>query len=129
MSDIEAFIDEISVCNEKERLKMIMEYGSTLQHHKHTDHDKVPGCVSDAYVSCEKQGSTMHYTGWAESLIIRGYVKLLIDILDNKTPDEILASDDYVLKLMNSAKLNVSLTPSRTNSFKNIYDFMKKIIR
>ncbi|MGA9378927.1 MAG: SufE family protein [Phormidium sp.] len=85
--------------------------------------NKVPGCVSQVYITSEMQGGKVYFQGDADSQLVKGLVGLLITGLNGLTPTEILEiSPDFI----KDTGLNVSLTPSRTNGFYNIFQTIQK---
>lgn len=85
--------------------------------------NKVPGCVSQVYITSEMQGGKVYFQGDSDSQLVKGLVGLLITGLNGLTPTEILElSPDFI----KDTGLNVSLTPSRANGFYNIFQTMQK---
>jgi cysteine desulfuration protein SufE len=85
--------------------------------------NKVPGCVSQVYIISELQGGKVYFQGDSDSQLVKGLVGLLITGLNGLTPKEILELSPEFIK---DTGLNVSLTPSRTNGFYNIFQTMQK---
>jgi cysteine desulfuration protein SufE len=85
--------------------------------------NKVPGCVSQVYITSEMQGGKVYFQGDADSQLVKGLVGLLITGLNGLTPTEILELSPEFIK---DTGLNVSLTPSRANGFYNIFQTMQK---
>ena len=84
--------------------------------------NKVKGCISQVYVSGELLEGKVIWRGYSDALITKGLLCLLIEGLNNLTPDEILEIDEAFIK---ETGLNSSLTPSRANGFLNIFLNMK----
>lgn len=120
-----------SIDNQRERLQFMIALGEELQPldqaHK-TETNKVQGCMSEVYIHITKKEDKIHIQGWADSLIVKGYVYILITILNNKTKQDILNAQDQIKEFIKQANLNVSLVPSRANAFANIYEHIKKNI-
>lgn len=85
--------------------------------------NKVPGCVSQVFITSEMQGGKVYFQGDSDSQLVKGLVGLLVTGLNGLTPTEILElSPDFI----KDTGLNVSLTPSRANGFYNIFQTMQK---
>ncbi len=83
---------------------------------------KVRGCVSQVYVLGELVDGKMNWKGYSDALITRGLLALLIEGLNNLTPEAVLNVDQSFIA---ETGLNTSLTPSRANGFLNILLNMK----
>tara|TARA_B100000700_G_C14788154_1_gene734526 strand:+ start:34 stop:495 length:462 start_codon:yes stop_codon:yes gene_type:complete len=86
------------------------------------DSIKVKGCISTVYVLAELSNGKVYWKGYSDALITKGLLSLLIEGLNNLTPNEILNIDEGFIK---ETGLNSSLTPSRANGFLNILLNMK----
>ncbi len=85
--------------------------------------NKVPGCVSQVYITAEVHSDSVAFRGTSDAQITKGLVGLLIDGLNGLTPNEILQlTPDFIQQ----TGLDVSLTPSRSNGFYNIFRFMQQ---
>ena len=83
---------------------------------------KVKGCISEVYVLGELCDGKIYWKGFSDALITKGLLSLLIEGLNNLSPDEVLNIDEGFIK---ETGLNSSLTPSRANGFLNILLSMK----
>ena len=84
--------------------------------------NKVPGCVSNVYVTAELVDGKVHYTGDSDSQLTKGLVAFLIRGLQGLSPEDIAPLEPDFIQ---DTGLNVSLTPSRANGFYNIFKTMK----
>lgn len=87
-----------------------------------TDLVKVKGCISEVFVLGKLVHGRIKWQGDSDALITRGLLALLIQGLDNLTPEEVLAVDPGLIE---ATGLQGSLTPSRANGFLNILLNMK----
>ncbi|MFM7447613.1 MAG: SufE family protein [Leptolyngbyaceae cyanobacterium] len=84
--------------------------------------NKVPGCVSQVYITAVLHNGKVTFQGRSDAQIPKGLVGLLIEGLNGLSPDEIL---QLTPEFIQQTGLNVSLTPSRSNGFYNIFKFMQ----
>jgi cysteine desulfuration protein SufE len=83
---------------------------------------KVKGCVSQVYVVGQLSGGTVHWLGDSDAQITKGLLALLIEGMEDLTPEQVTAIDPAVLA---ATGLQTSLTPSRANGFLNIFRMMQ----
>jgi cysteine desulfuration protein SufE len=84
--------------------------------------NKVPGCVSQVYITAALDKGKVTFQGQSDAQIPKGLVGLLIEGLNGLSPDEVLQlTPDFIQQ----TGLNISLTPSRSNGFYNIFKFMQ----
>jgi cysteine desulfuration protein SufE len=77
--------------------------------------NKVLGCVSQVYIAAALTDGKVTFCGDADALLMEG--------LNGLTPDEIA---QLTPEFIQQTGLNVSLTPSRSNGFYNIFQMMQK---
>ncbi len=110
----------------KRRYEQLIWYGQRLKEFPEADktpENKVPGCVSQVYVTAALVDGKVFFQGDSDSQITKGLVGLLIEGLNGLTPHEIAQlTPDFIQE----TGLNVSLTPSRANGFYNIFKTMQK---
>ncbi len=113
------------VSDPKQRYEQLIWYGKRLQEFPETDkvpENKVPGCVSQVYVTAVLEQGKVWFAGDSDSYLVKGLVGMLVEGFNGLTPAKILAiSPDFIT----ATGLNVSLTPSRINGFYNIFQMMK----
>ncbi len=78
---------------------------------------KVKGCISEVYILGELVEGKIKWQGYSDALITKGLLALLIQGLNDLTPEEVIAVDPEFIK---ATGLQGSLTPSRANGFLNI---------
>ncbi len=110
----------------KRRYEQLIWYAQKLKEFPESDklpENKVPGCVSQVYVTAALEDGKVSYQGDSDSQLTKGLVGLLVEGLYGLTPTEIIQlTPDFIQE----TGLNVSLTPSRANGFYNIFKTMQK---
>ena len=123
LEDYEELFEQVH--SEKEKLSIIIELGKELAEPSEQG-ELIAGCVSKTWVRAQGSAQSVHYQGWAQALVIRGYVKLLIDLLSGLSAQDIIQSEKPISDFLNKTQLGVSMLPSRNNSFERIYHYMKE---
>ncbi len=110
----------------KQRYEQLLWYAKRLPEFPATEktpENKVPGCVSQVYITAKLEEEKIYFQGDSDSQLVKGLVAILVEGLSGLTPTEILSiSPDF----MEDTGLNVNLTPSRINGFYNIFQTLKK---
>ncbi|WP_303023276.1 SufE family protein [Duncaniella muris] len=106
-SDVEDWMD---------RYGMIIDLGNNLpeinEAYKTPDH-LIEGCQSRVWLNAElTPDGRVHYTADSDAIIVKGIISLLIHVLDNQTPDDILKAD---LHFIDDIGLSEHLSPTRSN--------------
>ncbi|MCW8963258.1 MAG: SufE family protein [Gammaproteobacteria bacterium] len=93
-----------------------------------TDESLVHGCNSKAWIQAELQDGKLKFTADGETAIARGILALIIKILDNRTPDEILASELYFIDSIGLME-NLSMTRAQglEHLIEKIYALTKQL--
>lgn len=110
----------------KRRYEQLIWYAQKLPELPETakvPENKVPGCVSQVYVTATLNDGKVTYQGDSDSQLTKGLLALLIEGLNELAPTAIVElTPDFI----QATGLNVSLTPSRANGFYNIFKTMQK---
>ncbi|MGI1671391.1 MAG: SufS family cysteine desulfurase [Neptuniibacter sp.] len=114
-----------------ERYREIMLAGKALPSMPQSlkvEENLVNGCESNTWLFYESDGSgNLAFKVDSDARIIRGLLALLLEIFNNKTPDQILAQD--IEKLFTELELEKHLSPSRGNGLKAVVEKIYKIAR
>jgi cysteine desulfuration protein SufE len=62
-----------------------------------TEDNVIKGCQSRVWLHAEKQGDLVVFQADSEAIIVKGMISMLIRVLSNHTPAEILAADLYFI--------------------------------
>jgi cysteine desulfuration protein SufE len=82
----------------------------------------IEGCQSKVWLHPSYDGNLISFTADSDAIITRGIVALLIKVLSNRSPDEIIASDLYFIDKIG---LRQNLSPTRSNGLLSMIRQMK----
>ena len=82
----------------------------------------IEGCQSKVWLHPGYDGKMITFTADSDAIITRGIVALLIKVLSNRTPDEIIISDLYFIDKIG---LRQNLSPTRSNGLLSMVRQMK----
>ncbi len=99
-----------------DRYQLLIDLGNEqepLDEQYKTEQNLIEGCQSRVWLQADEtpQG-TIHFQAESDALIVKGIITLLIQVLDNRTPDEILNADLYFIDRIG---LKEHLSPTRSN--------------
>ena len=99
-----------------DRYAMIIDMGNSLppiDEKYRTPEHLIEGCQSRAWLNAElsDEGKVI-YTADSDAIIVKGIISMLVKVLSDHTPDEILESD---LHFVNDIGLQEHLSPTRSN--------------
>ena len=113
-----------------DRYAYIIDLGNTLP--PYPENEKIPanlieGCQSRVWISAQKNDDkTIHFDADSDALIVKGIIALLLKVLNNRTPDELLNADLYFIEKIG---LKEHLSPTRSNGLlamvKQIHNYAK----
>ena len=72
----------------------------------------IDGCQSRVWLQADYEDGKIHFTAESDALIVKGIVALLIRVLSDHTPQEILDADLYFIEEIG---LKEHLSPTRSN--------------
>lgn len=72
----------------------------------------IEGCQSRVWLHPEFDGRTIKFTADSDAIITKGIVALLIRVLSDRTPEEIISADLYFI---DKVGLRQNLSPTRSN--------------
>lgn len=76
------------------------------------DANRVHGCVSSVWLTCERSGEALHFQSDAESPMVKGLVALLCDVYDGGVAAEVIGTEPDLWDQLGFLKM---LTPTRLN--------------
>lgn len=99
-----------------DRYAYIIDLGNTLPEFpedKKTPQNLIEGCQSRVWISADKDADgKIEFEADSDAMIVKGIVALLMRVLNNRTPDEILNADLY---FVDKIGLKEHLSPTRSN--------------
>ena len=77
-----------------------------------TEQNLIDGCQSRVWLQADYENGQIHFSAESDALIVKGIVSLLIRVLSDHTPQEILDADLYFIEEIG---LKEHLSPTRSN--------------
>jgi cysteine desulfuration protein SufE len=108
-----------------DKYEYIIELGKDLPSiapEKKTQERLIEGCQSQVWLDASFENGTMHFTADSDAIITKGIIALLIQVLNNETPENIATSD---LFFINEIGLHEHLSPTRSNGLASMVKKMK----
>lgn len=113
-----------------DRYAYIIDLGNTLPEFPESDktpQNLIEGCQSRVWITANKENKDeIHFRADSDALIVKGIVALLMRVLNDRTPQEILDADLYFIDKIG---LKEHLSPTRSNGLvamvKQIHNYAK----
>ena len=83
-----------------------------LEENYKTESNLIEGCQSRVWLQADYTNGKISFKGESDAVIVKGIVSLLINILSDHTPQEILDADLYFIEKIG---LKEHLSPTRSN--------------
>ena len=120
-------IDEFSEIDDwMDRYAYIIDLGNALppiDDSLKTPDRLIEGCQSRVWLDARlSPDGSIHFTADSDAIIVKGIISLLISVLHDHTPDEILNAD---LHFINDIGLSEHLSPTRSNGLLAMVKQMK----
>lgn len=119
-------LDEFSLFDDwMDKYQYLIDLGRKLpiidDKHK-TEEYLIKGCQSQVWVFAELKEGKVVFTADSDAIITKGIISLLIRVLSNQTPQDILDSD---LHFIDAIGLKENLSPTRSNGLLAMIKQMK----
>ena len=129
-TELVELIEEFKEIDDKmERLEMVFDLAdevNLLPIEQWTDSTRVHGCQSEAHVKVEIIDSNVHFYSGADSKLVQGLMGILTMVIHGIEVESALTlSPEFAAEM---GILN-SLSPSRSNGFRNMFDKVMNEIR
>ncbi len=109
-----------------DKYQMLIDLGSEqepLPAEYKIESNLIDGCQSRVWLQADlTPEGTIHFQAESDALIVKGIVTLLIRVLDNQTPEDILSAD---LHFIEDIGLKEHLSPTRSNGLLAMLKQMK----
>ncbi len=119
-------IEEFSMFEEwMDKYEYIIELGNSLE--EFDDKNKTPsnliqGCQSRVWLNGELKDDRVLFTADSDAIITKGIVALLLKVLNNRSPKEVMESDLFFIEKIG---LRENLSPTRANGLVSMIKNMK----
>jgi cysteine desulfuration protein SufE len=119
-------IEEFSIFSDwMDRYQQLIDLGnelSPIDEKKRTDQHLIKGCQSKVWVDANLIDGKLLFEADSDAIITKGIVALLIRVLNNKSPQDILDADLYFIDKIG---LKENLSPTRSNGLLAMIKQMK----
>lgn len=98
-----------------DKYALLIDLGNSLpplEEKYKTESNLIEGCQSRVWLQADYTNGKISFKGESDAVIVKGIVSLLINILSNHTPQEILDADLYFIEKIG---LKEHLSPTRSN--------------
>ena len=112
--------DEFSIFNEPQEKYVLLvdlaKKSSGLPPEKHTDKNKVNGCISQAWIIADKQtDDTYNFQTDSDAMIVKGLLFILQRLFNGQRKEDIVSIDGR--NILDHIGLEVTISSQRTNGF------------
>ena len=122
----EQIVSEFSIFDDwMEKYSLLIDMGnelSPLDVKYKIQNNLIEGCQSRVWLQADYIEGKVIFSGDSDAVIVKGIVSLLIRVLSDHTPDEILSADLYFLDAIG---LKEHLSPTRSNGLLAMLKQMK----
>ena len=112
----DSVIDEFSAFDDwMDKYALLIDLGNSLpvlEEKYKTESNLIEGCQSRVWLQADYVDGKIFFKGDSDSVIVKGIVSLLINVLSEHTPQEILDADLYFIEKIG---LKEHLSPTRSN--------------
>lgn len=108
-----------------DRYSLLIEYGNGLEAFPDLDkidRNLIDGCQSKVWFTAEMRNGKVIYHGDSDAILVKGIVALLIRVLSDHSPQEIVDSELYFIDAIN---LREHLSPTRSNGLSAMLQQMR----
>ena len=99
-----------------DKYQLLIDLGNEqepLEEQYKNESNLIEGCQSRVWLQADlTEEGKIHFQAESDALIVKGIITLLIRVLDNQTPDDILNADLYFIEQIG---LREHLSPTRSN--------------
>ncbi len=98
-----------------DKYQMLIDLGNELEpldNKYKTEQNLIDGCQSRVWIQCDYKEGNLVFSADSDALIVKGIIALLVKVLSNHTPSEILDAELYFIDRIG---LKEHLSPTRSN--------------
>lgn len=98
-----------------DRYQLLIDLGNEqepLPQEYKTEQNLIEGCQSRVWLQADLVDGKVHFQAESDALIVKGIIALLIKVLNDHTPDEIIGAELYFIERIG---LKEHLSPTRSN--------------
>lgn len=119
-------IEEFSAFDDwMDKYALLIDLGNSLpplEEKYKTENNLIEGCQSRVWLQADYEDGKIIFKGESDAVIVKGIVSLLINVLTNHTPQEILDADLYFIEKIG---LKEHLSPTRSNGLVSMLKQMR----
>lgn len=93
-----------------------------IQEDKKVEENIIKGCQSRVWLAADLRGDRIHFTADSDAIITKGIISLMIRVLTDSTPKEIIDAELYFI---DKVGLKEHLSPTRSNGLVSMVKQMK----
>ncbi|HBF18672.1 MAG: Fe-S metabolism protein SufE [Owenweeksia sp.] len=122
----EDIVDEFGMFTDwMEKYEYLIELGKSLplidEQYK-TEDNLIKGCQSQVWLHAEHENGKVKYTADSDAILTKGLIALMIRVLSNHKPEEIVKAD---MSFIDEVGLKEHLSPTRANGLASMIKQMK----
>lgn len=119
-------VEEFSMFDDwMDRYALLIELGNSLEkldEKSKVENNLIVGCQSRVWLQADYIEGKLVFKAESDAVIVKGIIALLIKVLSNRTPDEIINTDLYFIEKIG---LKENLSPTRSNGLVSMIKQMK----
>lgn len=119
-------IEEFTMMDEWiDRYELLIDYGKSLKgfpEEQRTKQNLIEGCQSQVWFTAALKDGKVIYQADSDAVLVKGIVSLLLRVLNNQAPKDIVNADLYFIKEIG---LQEHLSPTRSNGLTAMLHQMK----
>jgi cysteine desulfuration protein SufE len=87
-----------------------------------SEENSISGCQSKVWIKTELKNEKIHYVADSDSIIVKGMLSMLLRVLNDNYPEDIISADLYFIDKIG---LKSNLSPTRVNGLMSILNQIK----
>ena len=106
-----------------DKIEYVLDLGKNqtpLSINEKNENSFIKGCSSNAWLIADYEAPIIVFRGEGESMMAKGMMTILLDIFNNRTPDEILEFDPALLDTMGITELLSPVRQQGLEAFLNV---------